>query len=174
VIDLTLPAFAALCLAAALAFPVVLMVFARVPLLRARNAWQFALSVGALAVGLGAAAWWWGGATTRTEDIVVGLMLLGAGLLVELEVWALLSRGYTLGLLLTLLEAKGRLDERRLAQSYRGGAGLGWIMEHRLAGLEGARLIRAEDGMMRLTAGGYLVGCLHRMAVRALGIARSG
>jgi hypothetical protein len=174
VIDLALPGFVALCLGAALIFPGVLMVLARVPVLRARNAWQFALSVAVLAIALGVVAWWWEGSTTGTGDVVVGLMLLGSGLLVELEVWALLSRGYTLGLLLTLLNAEERLDARRLAQAYRGGAGLGWIMEHRLAGLDAARLIRAEDGMVRLTAGGYVVGVLYRMAVRVLGLARSG
>ena len=101
--------------------------------------------------------------------------LLGAALLFYLEVWSLLSRGYTLGLLLTLYRAGGSLDDDELARRYRGGEGLSWIMRHRLAALVQSGLVQQEDGVIRLTpALGVSVVWLYKVSTAMLGLRPKG
>src|SRR5205807_7885585 len=88
---------------------------------------------------------------SEITEMALGFMILGAALLFYLEVWALLSRGYTLGLLLTLHRAGRPLDDSELAARYRGGAGLSWIMSHRIDGLLSAGLVSLENGQVVLS-----------------------
>jgi len=46
-------------------------------------------------------------------------MALSGGMLIYLEFWGLMSRGYTLGILLTLLDAERPLTETEIASRYR-------------------------------------------------------
>ena len=161
-------------LVALLALPVYLIVLARFPGLYGRNALQFLVSV-LLMVTLwtGFVTAWSGWRRADPAEIYVGLMILGAGSLCYLEVWALLSRGYTLGLLLTLYKANRPLTEEELAQRYRGGQGLAWIVEHRLSGLLAAGLVRKREQTIALTSGlGVPIAWLYKFSTIVLGLRR--
>src|SRR5260370_12756845 len=71
---------------------------------------------------------------SRVAELATSFMILASALIVYLEIWALLSRGYTLGLLLTLFRGEHPMSDAQLAASYRQGEGVGWIMRHRLGG----------------------------------------
>jgi hypothetical protein len=171
VIDLSPPAPALAALGLAAVFPPLLAALARLPRLAGRNGLQFLAAAGGMALAWVAAL---ALARPSAEDAAIGTMLLAGALLVYLEAWALLSRGYTLGVLLTLLAAGRPLDERAIAERYRGGDSLSWIIGHRLSGLVGARLVRLDGDEVRLTPLGALVARAYRMSVRALGLRRTG
>lgn len=158
------------------ALPIYLAVIARAPWLAGRNALQFLCGLLVmLALWTSLVAFWHGAPPPDGADLCSGLMALGAGSLFYLEVWGLLSRGYTLGLLLTLYRAGRPLTEDDLAQGYRGGSGLSWIMRHRLAGLVGAGLVRERGHLLSLTAPlGVPVAWLYKLSVLALGLRRTG
>ncbi len=101
-------------------------------------------------------------------------MILAGALLVYLEAWALLSRGYTLGLLLTLFRGAGPMTDAALAASYRQGQGLGWIMRHRLGGLISTRLVRRQGDLIVLTLPGAIIALLYRAAIAVLGLKVTG
>jgi hypothetical protein len=169
--SLTFPMLSALLVAAAM--PVTMAVIARLPWLSARQALQFL--VGSLATIAG-----WGGllvvhsAPLDFADTVVGVMILGAALLFYLEVWSLLARGYTLGLLLTLYRAGGAMEQDELARHYRGGEGLSWIMRHRLSGLVSTGLVRRDQDVITLTpALGVPVAWLFKVSLAVLGLRAS-
>jgi len=167
------PAIVAALITAAL-FPAVLGVLSRLPRLRARNALQFlATSVVVVAV--------WATAlcvpalrASSAAELAISFMILASALIVYLEIWALLSRGYTLGLLLTLFRAKHPMTEAQLAASYRAGEGVGWIMRHRLGGLLTAGLVRRQRNRIVLTPTGAIIGVLYRAAVAALALKTTG
>jgi hypothetical protein len=153
-------------------FPAVLAVLARLPGLRDRNALQFlASSVIVIAAWLIALQL---PAMSSATDIATALMILAGALLVYLEAWGLLSRGYTLGLLLTLFRAKHPMSDAQLAASYRQGEGVGWIMRHRLGGLMSARLVRRQGDRIVLTPAGVLIGMLYRAAIAVFGLKVTG
>jgi hypothetical protein len=78
-------------------------------------------------------------------------------------------------MLLTLYRASGPLDELSLAKNYRTGEGLGWIMKHRLQGLERTGLVTIDHGRIRLTAVlGVPAAGLYLMTRRILGLRQSG
>jgi hypothetical protein len=173
-LDFSMSAPIVFAVVACLAFPPCLALVARIPALAPRRGLQFALAAGVTvagwAVGIATA-----GRALAAGDVVVGAMLLMSGLILYLEVWALLSRGYSLGIILTLLRAPAPLDDVAIARSYRAGDGLTWIMRHRLAGLEAAGLVTTRDGMIELTRwGGTPIARLYAVAVTALGLRRSG
>jgi hypothetical protein len=159
-------------LAVCLLHPLNLWIVVRFPPLAGRQALQFLISV------LVAAALWLGTvlAVPRLHpsgfaDAAIALMALGAGALVYLEIWGLMSRGYTLSVLLTLHQAGRPLDAGEIAEGYRGGDGLDWIMRHRLAGLVAAGLVERRGDRLALTAvRGVLVARLYRLCVGALGL----
>lgn len=160
-------------LLAALGFPVCLAIVARLPGLVGRNALQFLVTWIMMAVAWSTMAM--GSGPWGVEDLIVSAMILGSATILYLEAWALLSRGYTLGLLVTLLRARRPVDEKALAEKYRGGRGLSWILRHRLGGLETAGLVRTERGWVMLTpAFGVSVGRLYGASVRVLGLRRVG
>src|SRR5262249_16551644 len=124
------PAGVASLIAAAL-FPAVLAVLARLSGLRDRNALQFFAS-GVLVFGGWVVALQLPGVpASAAADLATALMILASALLIYLEAWALLSRGYT-------------LTDAQLAASYRQGQGGGWIMRHRLGGVAATRGLRPE------------------------------
>src|SRR5262249_56295637 len=139
------PAVVASLIAGAL-LPDLLAVLARVSGLRDRNALQFFAS-GVLVFGGWVVALQLPGVpASAAADLATALMILASALLIYLEAWALLSRGYTLGLLLTLFRGRRAMTDAQLAASYRQGQGVGWIMRHRLGGLVSTRLVRPRDG----------------------------
>src|SRR6266481_5397706 len=102
------------------------------------------------------------------------LQFLASSVIVYLEIWALLSRGYTLGLLLTLFRGEQPMSDAQLAASYRQGEGVGWIMRHRLGGLLSAGLVRRQGDGIVLTGTGAIIGILYRAAVAALALKITG
>jgi hypothetical protein len=155
-------------------FPAVLAVLARLPALRNRNALQF-LASSVIVVALWAiAVHLAGGPTPSVPELATSLMILASALLVYLEAWALLSRGYTLGLLLTLFRGICPMTDAELAASYRQGQGLGWIMRHRLGGLIATRLMRRQGDVIVLTLPGAIIGMLYRAAIAVLGLKVTG
>jgi hypothetical protein len=174
-IDFTLASPVLCAIVAALLLPAVLLAATRLSGLRGHNAAQFA--GGALAIWL-----LWGGsslaALARSQslaDIASGAMILTVATLFYLEVWALLSRGYTLGLLLTLLGAGRPLREDELAREYRGGGGLSWIMRHRVAGLVATRLVASDGDRIALTRWrGLPVAWCYKISIAVLGLKRTG
>lgn len=158
-------------------FPLILLAVSRISWLRGRNASRFFW-----AAVLQLSLWVWGSlllprefSLVRHTDWVLGIMILASVLLVYLEVWALLSRGYTLSIVITLRRAGGSLGSEEIARRYRGGAGLEWIMRHRTGGLEAARLVRRLDGNLTLTVPlGLLTALAYRIAIAAFGLRRTG
>ena len=171
-LDFTAGAAVVTSLVAVALFPAVLAVLARLPRLRDRNALQFlASSVIVIAAWLIALQLM---PASSAADIATALMILAGALLVYLEAWGLLSRGYTLGLLLTLFRAKHSMSDAQLAASYRQGQGVGWIMRHRLGGLMSARLVRRQGDRIVLTPAGALIGMLYRAAIAIFGLKVTG
>jgi hypothetical protein len=174
-LDFSMSAPMILAVLACLAFPPCLAVVARLPGLATRRGLQFAVAAGITSAGWAAGTVAAGETSFTAGDVAVGAMLLTCGLILYLELWALLSRGYSLGIILTLLRAPAPLDDAAIARSYRAGDGLTWIMRHRLAGLEGAGLVSTRDGMIRLTPWiGAPIARLYVLAVTLLGLPRSG
>lgn len=170
--SISLPVLSAL--AVGMAQPAYLLILTRVPALKARNARQFALSslvtfglwIGSLLVFDG---------PVTAMDTLVGAMILIAGGLVYLEAWALLSRGYTLGLLLTLLRAEKPLTDTELSRGYRGGDGLAWIMHHRVGGLVDAGIVLREGERLTLSPmRGVLIASMYKLCIALLGLRRTG
>lgn len=108
-------------------------------------------------------------------DVVTGFCFLSGALIFYLQVWSLMTRGYTLAILLTLQKAGRPLTDDEIFAAYRGGDGLGWIMRHRLGGLIGAGLVTHEGDRLRLQDGrGVQVVRLYRLAIAVLGLRRTG
>src|SRR5260370_8203004 len=104
---------------------------------------------------------------SRVAELATSFMILASALIIYLEIWALLSRGYTLGLLLTLFRGEHPMSDAQLAASYRQGEGVGWIMRHRLGGLLSPGLVRRPGGGIVLPGTGAIIGILYRAAVPA-------
>jgi hypothetical protein len=161
-------------LLAAVVFPIILAAVARLPGLRDRNALQFC-AAGVIVAGLwGIALAAAGGPPPTGADLATSFMLLAGAALVYLEIWGLMSRGYTLGLLLTLFHCKSPMTDAELAAGYRRGEGLGWIMRHRLGGLLSTGLVRRQGDLIVLTSTGVLVARLYRAAIAVLGLKVTG
>jgi hypothetical protein len=173
-LDFTAGAAVVSALVAAALFPAVLALLARLSRLRARNALQF-LATSVIVVVLWVIALCVPGLrASSAAELATSFMMLACALIIYLEIWALLSRGYTLGLLLTLFRGKAPMSDAQLAASYRQGEGVGWIMRHRLGGLLSARLVRRQGDRIVLTGAGALIGILYRAAVATLGLKVTG
>jgi len=174
--DFTISGSLAAAFMASAMLPFCLFVIARLPFAAGRNALQFLTSVIVIILA-------WAGAllfipAARPQDaseIIVGAMAIAAAVLFFLEIWALLSRGYTLGLLITMHRSGRPLSAPELARCYRCGEGLDWIMRHRLAGLESAGLVcRSGDAIVLTPRRGRAVAWACRMAVRLLALEATG
>ena len=175
-LDFTIPPSLIAAFVVSLALPLYLFILARLPLLAGRNAIQFLISVViAIAAWLCAllfvpAAW-----PTSAADTVLGAMVIGSVVLFYLEIWALLSRGYTLGLIMTIHQSRRPLPAEELARLYHGGEGLEWIMRHRLAGLEATGLVSRTSDQLVLTPGrGRITALCYRIAIALLGLKATG
>ncbi|HXM81937.1 MAG TPA: hypothetical protein VN929_08405 [Burkholderiales bacterium] len=152
-------------------FPFVLGALARLPGLKGRNAGQFAIST-----CLGTVLWiaLIIRADASPHDVEIGLMLLASAYLMYLEIWALISRGYTLGVLVTLFTARRPLGVDEIAARYRRGDGLSWIMRHRMEGLIGTGLVASHGDTLALTPFlGVATARIYRFVLLALGLART-
>jgi hypothetical protein len=159
-----------------LLLPLYLFWVTRVPGLASRYAVQFLISC------LFAAALWaailvevWRAQPPDLNGVIGGAMVLASGMLVYLETWGLLTRGYTLAVLRTLFEAGRPLREDEIAERYRGGAGLDWLMRHRVGGLIAARLVVRQDGRLILTSiRGVVTARLYQACILVLGLRQTG
>jgi hypothetical protein len=158
-------------------FPFGLLLIARFAPVRGKNATQFFYAA-LLQVAL-----WAAGSLVLPEalrnrdalDWLLGAMVVASGLLLWLEAWALLSRGYTLSMLLILLRAAQPLSKAELARRYRGGTGLEWIMQHRVGGLTAAGLVRTNGADLELTPHlGLPVAVLYRITIAIFGLRKTG
>ena len=156
--------------------PVWLAALARLPALRGRNPLQFLFSSLVGFAGWSAFLWYAAGSgPVLLSDVLLGFMAMATATLVYLEIWALLSRGYTLSLLLALLRADGPMSPEMLAAVYRRGEGLGWVFRHRLSGLVKARLIARGNGTLVLKAPlGVVVAVAYKGCIAFLGLKRTG
>lgn len=163
-------------LLAGVPLPLYLLLVTRLPGLAGRNPIQFLLgSVIAFGVWLLAVLVVPAFRPSGIADLAVALMALAGGMLVYLEIWGLLSRGYTLAVLLTLAQAGKPLAPEEISAGYRGGDGLEWIMRHRVAGMIAAGVVERRDTQLVLTPGrGMLVARLYRLSIAVLGLRRTG
>jgi len=175
-IEFSLSAPVAYAIGSALAIPGYLSLIVRLPRLRGRNALQFAMAVTTmLIVWVALVASGSSIASLTRADLWTSLMIMTSGTLAYLEIWGLMSRGYTLGIMLTLYAASKPLDERALAQRYRGGQGLSWVMHHRLGGLIAAHAVRREGELIQLTFfPGLFIARVYQMLILVLGLRRTG
>jgi hypothetical protein len=175
-LEFTMPGAVTAAFAASIGLPLCLLVIARLPSLAGRNAVQFLVSV------LIATAAWAGALMlvpaarpAGAVEIAIGAMVIGSAVLVYLEIWSLLSRGYTLALIVAIHRSGGPLTADELARRYRGGEGLEWIMRHRLAGLEAAGLVQRTGDQLVLTPRlGRAAAWSYRFAVALLGLRATG
>jgi hypothetical protein len=100
-------------------------------------------------------------------------MALGTGLLFYLNIWGLMSRGYTLGILLTLQRAGRSLSAAEIRRLYRGSESLDWILRHRLGAMLSAGVVERDAELLVLTpVRGVLVARLYLLCAACLGLAR--
>lgn len=175
-VDFSLPGSLAAALVIGVLQPVFLWLVTRVPALAGRNPVQFLLSAVAMFV-----AWvvvvvaFAPLRPAGLADVLVGLFALGGAALFYLEVWGLMSRGYTLSILIALLDGDRPLDAEEIARRYRGGDGLDWIMRHRLGGLEKAGMIRtAGDRVVLAVPSGLFIARLYALCIAVLGLRKTG
>lgn len=156
--------------------PLVLLAVTRWSRLAGRNALQFLLcTLGMWLLWLVSVAIVPAVRPINAVEAVLCQMVLAGSALFYLEVWGLLSRGYTLSVLLTLLKAGRPLTGAEIASLYRGGDGLDWIMHHRLGGLEAAGLVERQGDRVTLSPfRGMLIARLYAVSIAVLGLHRTG
>lgn len=76
---------------------------------------------------------------------VGGLALYAAGLVVYVEIRSLLSRGYSIRILVDLLRAGGTSTIESLKSGYGGGKGLDGLLRKRIASLQRLHLVYADS-----------------------------
>lgn len=157
-------------------FPCNLLFFTKLPFLVARNAIQF------LYAFIFHSLFWITSIVFLNfylknitfYSILYAFFLYAGSMLVYLEIWGLLSRGYTLGLLLTFYKARKAISIEELAQLYRGGEGLEWLMKHRFAGLEAANLIKIDNNYIILTFRGKIIAYVYKISILFFGLRATG
>lgn len=108
-------------------------------------------------------------------DVVLGLAVICCSTILYLQVWGLLTRGYTLAILRTLLESDKPLNATQISEAYRNFEGLNWIMTHRMQGLKASGMIMVDGDSVRLTPNkGKKIAWLYGISKRILGIGRTG
>jgi hypothetical protein len=153
--------------------PIFLLILARVPRLARHNARQFIVS-SIVTFSLWLSFIVLSDSAMAADDILVGAMILISAEIFYLEIWALLSRGYTIGLVLTLLASERPLTSAELASRYRDGDSLSWIMQHRLGGLIGAGLVSRGAENVTLTPTGSIIAWIYKVCITVLGLRRTG
>ncbi len=175
-LEFAIPAAVLTALVVCLLQPVYLLGLSRVRALADHHAFQFL--VGALATfatWIAAIALVPALRPSGVAETAVSLMALGGTLVVYLQIWGFMTRGYTLGILLTLYSAGRPLTASEIRGAYRGGDGIDWIMRHRLGAMIAAGVIERRGDHVALTSGrGSLAARLYLFSVRALGLKRTG
>jgi hypothetical protein len=88
---------------------------------------------------------------SRIVPLVTGAALIAAALVFVLGVWGVLTRGYSVALLITL-EGLGRPTSTDvLERSYSAGRGLRWLTEKRLNGLKAAHVVVVSGDQVIIT-----------------------
>jgi hypothetical protein len=175
-LEFTMPGAVIAAFVVSTGLPLCLLILARLPSLAGRNALQFLIAT-LIAIAAWASALLFVPAArpTGAGEIAVAAMVIGSAVLVYLEIWSLLSRGYTLGLVTTIHQSGRPLPAAELARRYRRGEGLEWIMRHRLAGLEAAGLVwRSGDRLVLTSRLGCAVAWSYRIAITLLGLKATG
>lgn len=172
-IEFAMPAAVAIAVGNALLFPLWLAATGRMPRLAERHAARFLFTaIATLVLWLAATMAW---AAAGAAGWLAGLCVTLGALLFYLEAWGLMTRGYTLALLLTLWKAGRPMTSQELFDGYRDGEGLGWIMRHRLGGLCATGLIKRDGAQLTLGAGaGLFIARLQRLSAAVLGLKRTG
>lgn len=174
-IDFSMPPAVAVALVNALLFPAWLAGMARLRVMKDRHALCFLASAVFMTLTSALSMWALAPVDQTLVDAAVGLCVILGALLFYLEVWALMTRGYTLGILLTLLKTGRPLTAQEIFDGYRDGDGLGWIMSHRLGGLCASGFIARSGDQLTLAPGrGVFIARLHRLCVTVLGLKRTG
>ena len=124
-----------------------------------------------------AASWWLLIRGLASIQLGASDWLAGAALLVALwlgwfQVSSVTRRGFSLQMMVEL-EA-GTKTQAELEAGYADGRGLGWLLEKRLAGLEGSGLLRRQGDVLLLTAHGRLVARIARLYKGLTGIGAGG
>jgi len=172
-LDFSMSVFVCLTLVCCAVFPCLLMIIARIPALAGRNALQFLICfINTTLIWLVLLLKYV--QTLEYENILTSFFLYGSFMLVYLEIWGLLSRGYTLGLLLTFFKANQPLSAHQVAELYRGGQGLDWLMQHRFSGLISAKMVHLKNNKVTLTTRGCLVAYLYKLSILLFGLRYSG
>jgi hypothetical protein len=175
-IDFSFPVPIATALVHAALLPFYLMVTGRFERLAERGPLRFMIAcIITVIVWCASMALWGLLRPSGIGDVLAGLAVLAGAMLFYLEAWSLLTRGYTLGILLTLLKEGRPLEAHEIALRYRSGDGLSWVMRHRLGGLAGARMVRREQDQITLDpVRGVFIARLYRLCIATLGLKRTG
>lgn len=79
-----------------------------------------------------------------------GLLLLLSILIFFLGVWGLLTRGYSVAILIALHSVGGKATTIELEKNYSGGRGLRWLTAKRLDGLTVSKTIKIEKNQITI------------------------
>lgn len=175
-IDFSIPSSLLAALAIGFLLPIPLWITTKIPALQEKNPVQFlAAAICVFAIWIAVVSLNPQLSPKNSAEWLIGLMALSASTIVYLEVWGLLSRGYTLSVLAALSETGRPLTPSEIARAYRGGDGLDWIMRHRLGGLEASGMITKNQDSVKLKApAGVMVAQAYRICVFILGLRRTG
>jgi hypothetical protein len=175
-IDFNMPPSLLAALALAASQPAWLLAAARLPGMSGRNTLQFVLSgAGVVIVWSIAAALAPALRPSDLAELFVCLMIFGGATLAYLQIWALLTTGYTIAILLALLKSNRPLSEDEISSAYRSGEGVQWVMHRRVGGLIKAGLVKRNGDSLALSSStGLAVAYVYRASVAILGLKRTG
>lgn len=105
----------------------------------------------AIVLGLYALACLFGSGKGGATAVIAGAALLVSALIFILGFWGVLTRGYSVALLVALDRLGGCAAIDELANAYSGGRGLRWLADKRLGGLAAARVVAMEGGQVAIT-----------------------
>jgi hypothetical protein len=174
-VDFALPPAMAAALAAALLFPPCLAAMSRIGPLAGRHGSAFLASSLIMIVCWLAIVHWPGFPAFTLAEALGGLFVVLGAVIFYLQLWGLMTRGFSLGILLTLLKTGRPLTGEEIFVAYRDGDGLGWIMRHRLDGLCAAGMIVQDgDRLVLSSPTGTAIAMLNKACVAFFGLRRTG
>ena len=92
-------------------------------------------------------------AALHTIPVITGAALIVSALVFILGFWGVLTRGYSVALIVALNRLGGRASVGELENAYSDGRGLRWLFDKRLGGLVGAHAVVIENGQVVITRG---------------------
>lgn len=100
-------------------------------------------------------------ASAETVPVITGVALIVSALVFVLGFWGVLTRGYSVALLIALNRLGGRASTGELEKAYSAGRGLRWLAGKRLEGLVAARAVVIENGQVTITPsmGAFILRC---------------